>query len=137
MKESWMASLLIVAGPNKGSRIVLDKDSYVIGRHPDCDIVVPFVTVCRRHFMITRKQSLFRFGRRRADDKFVVKDLESRSGTYLNLRQIRQPMMLSNGDRISIGVFEVVFESAESEPTKNPWWAPWCVPRGPGASMGG
>ena len=43
------ALLVVKRGPNAGSRFLLDQDVTTAGRHPDSDIFLDDVTVCRRH----------------------------------------------------------------------------------------
>src|SRR5947209_2132410 len=105
-----MASLHIVRGPGPGTRVPLAEEHVVIGRHPDCDIVVPLTSVSRRHARIARR-----------GDRFVLLDLDTRRGTWLNMRQIRGLSPLRNGDRIRICDFEAAFESPAGPLTEVGW----------------
>jgi pSer/pThr/pTyr-binding forkhead associated (FHA) protein len=94
-----MASLRIVGGPTAGSQIGLEKEVTVIGRSPDCDVVVPHPALARRHAQVTRR-----------GEWFVLDDLDSRPGTWLNHQQVLGLSPLRQGDRIRIAEFEAVFE---------------------------
>jgi pSer/pThr/pTyr-binding forkhead associated (FHA) protein len=93
------ALLVVKRGPNAGSRFLLDRDKTSAGRHPDSDIFLDDVTVSRRHA---------EFRREGAD--FVVSDVGSLNGSYVNRQPIDQAV-LSNGDEVQIGKFRLVFLS--------------------------
>jgi hypothetical protein len=92
------AALLVVKrGPNTGSRFLLDSDLTVVGRRPDSDIFLDDVTVSRRH------AEFYRHGSR-----FVVRDVGSLNGTYVNRDRIEE-VALNGGDEVQIGKFRLVF----------------------------
>ncbi len=91
------ALLVVKRGPNAGSRFLLDKDVTTVGRHPESDIFLDDVTVSRRHAEFAR-----------ADDEFVVRDVGSLNGTYLNRERIEEET-LGNGDEVQVGKFRLVF----------------------------
>lgn len=98
MKIPAGAALLIVKrGPNAGSRFLLDQATTTAGRHPESDIFLDDVTVSRRH-------AEFRIN----EDEFMVVDLGSLNGTYVN-REPKDSEILHNGDEIQIGKFRLVF----------------------------
>jgi pSer/pThr/pTyr-binding forkhead associated (FHA) protein len=80
-------------------RIVLDGDRFVMGRLPECQIVLPSAAVARQHAQIVR-----------AGSECYIEDLQSRSGTYVNQQQIHGRALLRPGDRIRICDFTLVFE---------------------------
>ena len=89
--------LVVKRGPNAGSRFLLDKDVTTTGRHPESDIFLDDVTVSRRHAEFLRQ-----------DGEFVVRDVGSLNGTYLNRERI-DDAKLANGDEVQIGKFRLVF----------------------------
>lgn len=93
--------LLVKRGPGTGSRYVLDTDVVTAGRHPDSDIFLDDVTVSRRHAEVVR-----------TGDGFVVRDVGSLNGTYLNRERIEEERPLANGDELQVGRFKLVFLSA-------------------------
>jgi pSer/pThr/pTyr-binding forkhead associated (FHA) protein len=99
-----MAWLHILRGPGSGTRTALEREHTVIGRSPECDLVVPLLSICRQHARLSR-----------VGGQFVIEDLNSRGGTWINGRQIRGPTPLRHGDRFRIWDFLVVFE-AEPRP---------------------
>ncbi|MBA2310253.1 MAG: FHA domain-containing protein [Pseudonocardiales bacterium] len=91
------ALLVVKRGPNAGSRFLLDQDTTSAGRHPDSDIFLDDVTVSRRHAEF-----------RRDAGEFVVVDVGSLNGTYVN-REPVDTAVLANGDEVQIGKFRLVF----------------------------
>jgi pSer/pThr/pTyr-binding forkhead associated (FHA) protein len=95
------ALLVVLRGPNTGARFLLDDDDVLSGRHPDSDIFLDDVTVSRKHAVFTRTEG-----------GFVVRDVGSLNGTYVN-RQIVEEARLSTGDEVQIGKFRLVFYAAQ------------------------
>jgi len=91
------ALLVVKRGPNAGSRFLLDADTTTAGRHPESDIFLDDVTVSRRHAEFVRE------GR-----GFVVRDVGSLNGTYLNRERI-DAAGLAGGDEVQIGKYRLVF----------------------------
>jgi hypothetical protein len=89
--------LLIKRGSQAGSRFALDQPLVTAGRHPDSDIFLDDVTVSRRHAEF-----------RRESGEFVVIDVGSLNGTYVNREPVDQAV-LANGDEVQIGKFRLVF----------------------------
>ena len=82
--------LIVKRGPNAGARFLLDQPTTSAGRHPESDIFLDDVTVSRRH-------AEFRLD----DGKYVVVDVGSLNGTYVN-REPRNSEVLSSGDEVQI-----------------------------------
>ena len=99
-----MAELRTIEGPIAGGVFALERESAVLGRHPDCDIVLDSGAVSRQHARIQR-----------VDDKFYIEDMQSRNGTYVNGRQIRERCLLSDQDRITLCDVVVVFHADAGE----------------------
>jgi len=91
------ALLVVKRGPNAGSRFLLDQDVTTAGRHPDSDIFLDDVTVSRRHAEFRREGS-----------GFVVRDVGSLNGTYVNRQRI-DAAALAGGDEVQIGKFRLLY----------------------------
>ncbi len=91
------ALLVVKRGPNAGSRFLLDRPVTTAGRHPDSQIFLDDVTVSRRHVEFVREAN-----------GFVVRDVGSLNGTYVNREPI-DTAILSGGDEVQIGKFRLVF----------------------------
>jgi pSer/pThr/pTyr-binding forkhead associated (FHA) protein len=89
--------LVVVRGPNAGSRFLLDRERTSIGRHPDSDIFLDDVTVSRRHAIVSR-----------GERSMLVADNGSLNGTYVNGERVEE-RELATGDEVQIGRFKVLF----------------------------
>jgi serine phosphatase RsbU (regulator of sigma subunit)/pSer/pThr/pTyr-binding forkhead associated (FHA) protein len=98
-----MASLFILKGANQGQRLQLDADKIVLGRNPDCHIVISGTAVSRAHAHILR-----------IDNKYFIEDQASRNKTYVNNQELqpRVQVPLKDNDRIKICDFLCTFHEA-------------------------
>ncbi|MDP9073121.1 MAG: zinc-ribbon and FHA domain-containing protein [Actinomycetota bacterium] len=95
--------LVVKRGPNAGSRFVLEADLTRVGRHPESDIFLDDITVSRRHAEFAYR-----------GDRYVVRDVGSLNGTYVNRERIEEGP-LHNGDEVQIGKFRLVFLASVNE----------------------
>ena len=95
---------LQVQKPDEGRQIVLDGDKFVLGRNPDCAIVIPVTSVSREHAQILR-----------INGKFFIEDKQSRNGTFVNSQAITGRTLLKNNDKIRICDFLAVFLENDEE----------------------
>lgn len=88
-----------------GSRLLpLDSELSTIGRKFDNTIVLSSQTISRYHAEIVL-----------VNDEYILRDLNSSSGTYLNDRRIAFPEVLKSGDRINMADVELIFIMDEQE----------------------
>jgi hypothetical protein len=66
--------------------------SWVIGAAPDCDVVVDLPTVSGRHCRLVQSPA-----------GFLLEDLQSTNGTYVNGRKVGAPVAVSRSDAILLG----------------------------------
>ena len=98
------AMLLMVEGPSPGRRIFMEKQHLIIGRDERCDLVVPERQVSRQHAAITLE-----------GEGYVVRDLGSKNGTFVNGRELNGPHVLQDGDEIQIAYCcKLAFVGAEA-----------------------
>ena len=95
-----MAHLRVVSGPIARKLHPLKGDTLVLGRHPDCGLMVDAAAVSRRHAQIAI-----------VDEKYLVEDLGSRNGTYVNESRIEERWSLAHNDLIRICDVVFRFES--------------------------
>jgi len=88
---------MVRSGPQAGQRFPLQEPSTRLGRHPDSDISLDDISVSRRHAEI-----------RRDTDEYVLRDVGSLNGTYVNQRRV-DSVVLQQGDEILIGRFRLLF----------------------------
>jgi pilus assembly protein CpaF len=87
-------------------REVFDAAELTVGRVQGNELMLPTGNVSKRHARL-----LYRDGR------FIVTDLNSTNGTYVNRRKITQATIVREGDRIYIGDFVLRIESTGAEST--------------------
>lgn len=86
-----MAVLQVIAGENAGESHALRGEKAILGRHPECDIVLDSGAVSRQHAQISL-----------LNGEYFIQDLGSRNGTIVNGQIIQAPHRLQNGDRLKI-----------------------------------
>ncbi len=77
----------------------LRTDTSTIGRHPKCEIELPFTEVSRRHAEITLGPEGFR-----------IVDLNSNNGVYVNGKKVKE-QVLADGDLIQLGTQNLRFRA--------------------------
>ena len=96
------AVLTILNGPQSGRKVLVHTNRLVVGRMPDCDIVLDAESISRRHACVFQ-----------GDDGFYLDDLNSRNGTFLNGQRVRAATKLQHGDKIRL--FEVMLAFAQQD----------------------
>ena len=87
-----------------GSRWTIEKEVIYIGRSPECDYVVDDRQVSRKHAVITKSA-----------DGYMIEDLDSKNGTFLNGSPVKKPMVLQDGDIIQVALaVKVMFLGTDS-----------------------
>jgi hypothetical protein len=95
------ARLVMLAGPEAGREYQLSKEITLVGRDESCDVVVAEVEVSRQHARITHTPR-----------GYMLEDLGSTNGTYVDGERVTAPHLLQAGDRISLSE-TVVFSYKE------------------------
>ena len=98
-----MSSLIVENGPQVGHTYALDTAKTIVGRHPDCDVVVDVGAVSRHHAQFLA-----------IDGQYFVEDLNSRNGTFVNGEMVSGRYELKIGDRIQVCDVTFRFDSPES-----------------------
>ncbi len=99
MTEEPAASLNVRGGPNSGMTIPMSSGALIMGRGPDNDLDVDDETVSRRHAVVSISPS-----------GYVLRDLGSGNGTYVNRDEIGQEgHVLRHGDRIRLAGSDATF----------------------------
>ena len=96
--------LIVVAGPLKGKIFNLTDEEVIFGRESSSRISLADLSTSRRHCRI-----------RREADSFVLTDLESFNGTFVNGLPVKE-RRLEHGDRIAVGNSHFLFLLHDKEP---------------------
>lgn len=94
-----MPEIIVALGDNVLSKYVFDKDVISIGRSPDNDIPIENLAVSRSHARI-----------RLQEDSFILSDLNSANGTYVNGVQVTKTELFHD-DVITIGKHKLTFKN--------------------------
>ena len=96
--------VVVISGQLSGQTCPLgDGLEFTIGREPSNSLCAPDLAVSRRHCAISG-----------GPERFVLRDLDSRNGTFVNGLPVREHL-LRHGDRIKAGETVLVFLEAELE----------------------
>lgn len=87
-----MSKLVCVSGMNKEDEFPLTEGATIVGRAPECAVVLFDKKCSRKHCQIFKKGNYF-----------AVEDLESRHGTLLNGKPVTKRQSAAYGDKIQIG----------------------------------
>lgn len=108
LNETARASLLPFPAKKNSKSIPLTNDDTTIGRAPSNAIQLTQGGVSRTHAVISRKNG-----------QFTLTDLDSRNGTFLNNKRIREAV-LQHSDKILFGkrgfMFSIEADAAETSP---------------------
>lgn len=95
--------LIAQTGPLNGQRWALS-NGVIVGREPDCEIVIPSRQVSRQHARFHINEG-----------GVTLEDLGSKNGTHRNGQKIHDPVLLQDGDIISIALAQqFVFVSSDA-----------------------
>ncbi len=97
-KPLYFAWLVGIDGPHKGIDIRIIKEKTMIGKASTNDIIIPDPYISSVHAAIYFEK-----------DKFVVDDLKSSNGTYLNEKRIEREVLKDN-DIIKFGKLNYKFK---------------------------
>lgn len=104
-----MSSIYLENGPQIGSSYPLTSGKTVVGRHPDCDVVVDVGAVSRKHAQFVE-----------TGGQYFVEDLNSRNGTFVNGEMINGRYELKLGDRIQVCDITFRFDMPSHQVTAEP-----------------
>jgi predicted component of type VI protein secretion system len=98
--------LVIRSGAGAGKVLPLDKSEMHVGRDVTNDLVISDEKVSRRHARLYSE-----------GDQFVVEDLGSTNGTFINGARLSGPHLLRAGEQITFGETSIVsYERSDDDP---------------------
>lgn len=86
------AQLVVVEPAEQRGRSFVLADETTVGRAAGCSVTVDDTFVSQIHARVFRR-----------DGQFLVEDLGSTNGTYLNRKKVAGPMVMQRGDRLQVG----------------------------------
>jgi pSer/pThr/pTyr-binding forkhead associated (FHA) protein len=104
LKKAVTAQLVLIQGSANHEVLKLKNNEMIIGRGKQCQLIVDDKKASRKNTKITRE-----------GNRFIVEDLNSSNGTYVNQEKINGPHELSGGDVIRIGQVELRFEAEQRD----------------------
>src|SRR5262245_47508796 len=96
---------IVVSGPLEGSTVPIETDDLTVGRDATSGLHISDDLLSRRHCVVRRKGEVF-----------SITDVGSRNGTYVNDLPISTERALQSGDRIRMGLSEMVFAADTDAP---------------------
>ncbi len=86
--------LIIISGKSSGTmyRLTLENREFLIGRNPECDIILEDRGISRHHAKIYKNST----------DEIIIEDLNSTNGTFVQGRKIKK-CVIRDGDKIQLG----------------------------------
>jgi hypothetical protein len=103
------AFLYVEKGPGAGQLIPVKQGPLVIGRASACDLRLQHPSISRRHAQLMR-----------TSERFVLRDLGSQNGTFVNRVKLTGDMEVRPGDEISLGNALLKLRAAGGAPGKAP-----------------
>jgi pSer/pThr/pTyr-binding forkhead associated (FHA) protein len=98
--------LVMRSGPTPGATFSLEGDQLIIGRDTSSNIAINDAEISRKHARLT-----FQGG------KYVIEDLGSTNGTFVNGQRLASPAVLKSGDVVSLGEqIVLMYEALASDP---------------------
>ncbi|MBL7224474.1 MAG: protein kinase [Candidatus Brocadiae bacterium] len=102
-----MAKLYIERGPLRGKELELEEGRvYTLGRDPNCALTFSDSLTSRQHVSV-----------RVSKGRFVLRDLNSRNGTFVNGQQIHKTVPLKLGDQVEVGETLLSLLADDERPT--------------------
>jgi hypothetical protein len=107
------------SGPTPGATFSLEGDQLTIGRDSASGIAINDAEISRKHARLT-----FQGG------KYVIEDLGSTNGTFVNGQRLASPVVLKSGDVVSLGEqIVLMFEALSGDPGATVMSARKSIPR--------
>jgi pSer/pThr/pTyr-binding forkhead associated (FHA) protein len=99
----------VLHGSNAGKEIKIPAPKCVIGRGDDCHLRPQSDAISRRHCVVIT-----------TENEVVVRDLNSRNGTFVNGERVAEEAVLLSGDVLRVGPleFEVALDQSAGKPKR-------------------
>lgn len=94
MSQQEYPAIVVIEGDHTGQYWILDRERMILGREEDCDICIPLRQISRQHVAFTRE----------ASDHYLIEDLNSKNGTWVNGVRLEGTRLLGDGDELYIAL---------------------------------
>ncbi|MBL7996813.1 FHA domain-containing protein [bacterium] len=111
-----MAALVLLEKDNTSHRFVIEKNDTTVGRRPENDFLIANVMVSGKHARLTLQ-----------NNQYLITDLNSTNGTFVNGVRISAPTEIKHKDHINFGAVDLIFlidENATIEFDKERFFKP-------------
>jgi len=95
--------LVVVEGPAAGAKVSIEKRPITIGRASICDLTLEDDFISSRHLRISMQSN-----------GYVVEDLGSTNGTWVEGERLSEPVLIKPGVRIKMGRNTLTIRKVES-----------------------
>lgn len=97
LRRDLKPALVFLTGELIAVPIPLEREEVILGRALEADVRVNDTQVSRQHARVVAVRD-----EKKQSTEYVLNDLDSRNGTFLNGRRVRREV-LENGDKITVG----------------------------------
>ena len=98
LRRSDVIHLYVIHGIGEGECFELEGDTVLIGRSPNNDLQIDEGSISRRHAKILR-----------SGDRYLVEDLNSTNGTYVNNTLLSPAMPVEVGEGVPVAIGKILF----------------------------
>ncbi|MHA7632412.1 FHA domain-containing protein [Corallococcus sp. M7] len=113
------AFVYVERGPGAGQLVPLRQGSITLGRSSTSDLRLQHASISRRHAQLTRRGNVF-----------MVRDLGSQNGTFVNRLRIKGEVEIKPGDELSLGNATLRLRGSGAGPTMSRTALDPLLPRG-------
>jgi pSer/pThr/pTyr-binding forkhead associated (FHA) protein len=96
-QQEYGATLIVVEGSMAGQVFLLEYEVHVIGRGEEADLVVLDPEISRMHARLKRHEN-----------HYIIEDLRSANGCWINDARVEGRQLLLPGDRLRLGQTELI-----------------------------
>ena len=83
----------------KVQKVNINKTKILIGRNPDCDILIEHPNISWHHAKIVKENS-----------QYFIYDLNSTNGTFINKNFVKDKQEIKENDKITLGIYSFIFK---------------------------
>jgi pSer/pThr/pTyr-binding forkhead associated (FHA) protein len=93
-EQKEFPALVLLDGEFGTQNWTIDRDEMILGRDDSADIVIPERQISRQHIVF----------RRLKDNEYLVEDLNSKNGTWVNGNRLEGSRLVQDGDEINLAM---------------------------------